>query len=382
MILKFAPWIVALLTAISQFLQSHPLPQRVAARFTPRTYLVAGDEAAAGEYKIVAQRKRRESRCNGIRCVPVDVIYAWATKPAEPGKLFLLRDGELVGGYNRAAREYLPYDPQAQSWGTQWYSAPPEAAPAIPAAVGEEDGRPRLVGDNPPGGIPQDKMPQVGSGHKYTINGRAVDRKHAFEALGDPIPDDADTLKITCVGPGCNGAKLRTDLAAAAGPLSAWSGKVSVQTYDSAEAPMIKDRGYAETGVMIQAPSGLPLWYAATYDSPQQLAEGLQVAEVRRKDPSWDPRKWPELAQAAPKVDPKPEPPKVEPPPQPSPEPGPTPSPTTPWYVGLLAMAVAWATRELWPLVKKQLTSRAKPEFTPEELALIRQRINEHKPGR
>jgi hypothetical protein len=128
--------------------------------------------------------------------------------------------------------------------------------------------------------------------------GCPLSREKAFNALANGVPDDTDFLRVTWVGPADTAAKLRSDLA---GPLSEWGGKICFQTYASADDPMLKDTATGQplgavAGLLVQAPSGLPLWYAADYKGAPDLAHGLQVADARRKDPKWDPAKWPALA--------------------------------------------------------------------------------------
>ena len=79
MIVKWGFWIASLLQAIAQFVQSHPLPQHVQMRqfaWQRPHYVIAdgevvpvGSVATPPEYKIVAEKSRRESRARAAAVV-------------------------------------------------------------------------------------------------------------------------------------------------------------------------------------------------------------------------------------------------------------------------------------------------------------------------
>jgi hypothetical protein len=187
-------------------------------------------------------------------------------------------------------------------------------------------------------GLDLERMKQCREGHRYYLNGREICRAEAFAAIeAGGITDDADFLRLTWVGAAETADKLRKDLAEH-GILSRWNEKVTLQDYRSPDDPMLKDCGFTK-GLQVQSPDGLPLWYAAEYGGPEKLAEGLQIADARRKDAAWDPNKWPDLAKPPPAPSPGPDKPASDPTPSAPVQPS---QQVPPWaYIGGVLVLIA-----------------------------------------
>jgi len=282
----------------------------------------------------------------GAQCAPAVAgpVLDWRPLEGDPDRMYLYSNGVQIGGYCNREKYYRPFNASTRAWGepTACPVAPPafaarpvEQAPAPIAAPAA--GKPHCAckgncpcecgpachcGDAAGGqgfgnhGINLEKMAELKAGHHYHLNGKEVDRTEAFDAVGDAgLPDDADAMRVTWIGPADVGAKIRADVDAAV-PLASWKGKVSLQSYGSADEPILKGLGFAP-GLAVQAAAGKPLWFAGDYKGAEDLAGGLLLADARRKDPAWDPMKWPALN--APPAPPTP-------PPAPVPAPAPAPS--------------------------------------------------------
>jgi hypothetical protein len=257
----------------------------------------------------------------GAPCAPAVAgpVLEWRELAGDPDRMYLYSNGIQIGGYCNREKHYRPFNAATRAWGE------PTACPVVPPAFARPPEaiaapQPFVAGETDPPknfGIDLDRVHDAQPGHRYHLNGKEVCRQTAFDAVGAPeLPDDADAMRVTWIGPADVGEKIRADVDAAAS-LSAWRGKVSLQSYGSADEPILKGLGFAP-GLAVQAAAGKPLWFVGDYKGPDDLAGGLLLADARRKDPAWDPMKWPALNA----------PPAPPPAPVPAPAPAPTPAPS------------------------------------------------------
>jgi hypothetical protein len=325
-------------------------------------------------------------------------LYEWKTRASEPGTLLLFRDGVQIGGWNVSARLYLAYDARSNSWAHMplcdghgcrlapaWQDCAPAPVPQGAGARTQESGvrpsaeqkpteapSPAGAGEPPLTGVDPVKLAAYGKGN--TRRGRKISRDEAFEAIeAKTLPDDGNCLRLCCIGPDCHPDRLKADLA---GVLGTVAGQITVQCYGSSDDPMLKDLGFYSSGIHVLDPKGEPLWWCAQYADPADLKAGIELAQARRKDPNWDPRQWPKLAEpaAAPAPTPAPAP---APAPTPAPSPAPDVAPVN-WnklIVGLLSALLALLLHSKYPLLNKlaalaRSLLTAKPAEDPQVAAL------------
>lgn len=378
-----APWLVwfgELLQAFLGFLQNHPLPhgQRVAYRQMMRAQMMR--PAAVYILPQVTQIPSEPPQFEALPETVVDTIqqqecfgnfcrlvtYQWV-RGKQAGVLLLHREGKLIGGWNVEHRLYLDYNGVTNRWGAAWQDCPPCPCPNevkienLPV-FGQEPIRNE--------GIQLDKMPKS-KAWTYSINGQDCSRDAARYALPGnaaavgPIPDDKDSLKVTHVGSVAAGNRLR----------GIFDGRsnVSFQSYQDPNHPMIRNSGYLGSGfVYFQTPKGVPVNFCAEGAAPDELGKATEVAQLRLKDPDWDPLYWKKLAEQ-----PKP------------PEPAPAPAPDDKdgkgnrgWY-GLALLVLAWLGREVWPFARQALgrllVKKSGGAFTDEQLAELLKKLEAQK---
>jgi hypothetical protein len=105
------------------------------------------------------------------------------------------------------------------------------------------------------------------------------------------VPDDAKRLRLTVIGSEPARKQVLQDLASHPA-LAGLADRLVVQGYDPT-AWAVKDYGFVTTGsptICLQAPDGTVLHRQDTYRGPERLAEA-----IRRADPSYDPKRDPDL---------------------------------------------------------------------------------------
>lgn len=234
--------------------------------------------------------------CPNGRCPkPSAPVYDWRPLEGDPDRSYLYYGNVQIGGWCRRAERYQEYEAASGRWGAlkPMPPIPPPVQTPAPHPVGPAH---YIAGDPPVNyGIDLDKM-QKSTKLRYQINGRECERAQAFAAFEAQIPDDADALRLTWVGPPDVAGRVRKDLDGA--DLAGWKGKLTLQDYPTADVPILRGLGFAERGLHVQSPAGRPLWFCADYGGAGDLAAGLQLADARRRDPNWDPAKWPPLNRA------------------------------------------------------------------------------------
>lgn len=286
----------------------------------------------APNVRVVETFSDRVQECQRGQCRLRERSYEWRAASDDRSHVYLYRDGVQIGGWDLPARVWMDYDAVRQVWGPAQDCAPFPAPGSGPVGQAVEPPREfKNFGINVRE-LAQEKAARCGGGPCYLDqNGRVVGRDEAFAAVSsdaDHIPSDGDCLRVTWVGSSDAAAKVRA-------ALGDWKSKVTIQDYRTPAEPILKDLGFTQ-GLQVQSPSGTPLWYCAEVPDSDGLARGLQVADARRKDPAWDPSKWPNLAKPAAEMPAKP----LEPAP---PAPNPAPLPWLDWlksnWLALAAIA-------------------------------------------
>lgn len=278
------------------------------------TALWCAAAALPGEPEVRVVERFQAKVCHGGYCQMHN--FEWRQSD-DARRIYLYRDGVQVGGFDFKFRVWMDYDARSKRWGQPQdcapYPVPHSDAPA--ASFGQivqhktpaqtEEVGPQLPEEKPIKnfgidlqGLHAEQVRCAGK-HCYSLNGHDISRGEALAAIGGDvagIPNDADCLRLTWVGSSDAAAKIQSSLAE-------WSSKVCFQSYASTDDPVLKGLGFT-TGLQVQAPDGKPLWYCADVPDSETLNKGLMVADARRKDPKWDPLKWPNLAVGeAPKPD-------------------------------------------------------------------------------
>ncbi len=123
---------------------------------------------------------------------------------------------------------------------------------------------------------------------EYCLNGKCVSREEAFQAVGGPsLPDDSGFLRVTAIGSKAETDPVRKDFDS--GPDLAFAKQFChFKTY-TADAPMIKDCGFAEgkPAIYVQQPDGKVLFRMESYD------QKTLVGALQKRKPNYDPKKDP-----------------------------------------------------------------------------------------
>lgn len=129
---------------------------------------------------------------------------------------------------------------------------------------------------------------------KYHLNGKEVSRAQAFQALKEAdIPADSGKRRLTVIGSEEDRAKVLSDLKTHPS-LAKYKDSLVIQSYPR-EAPLIKEVGFEVNGkpsICLQSAKGevLARNLDGSYPGPDKLA-----AALRRTDPSYDPKKDPDI---------------------------------------------------------------------------------------
>jgi hypothetical protein len=246
--------------------------------------------------------------CDGERGCRYVPEYHWRQLEGDPDRDYLYDGDRQVGGWCYRDCHYRSYDVTTKTWGP----AQPEAPVRVPGRFNpapEPIAPPRLLPDAPPDiyltgeppplnfGLDVDRVRKYCAGGKcrYSINGKEVTKEQAYASLeATGLTDDEDFLRITFIGPATVADTIAADLLAE--PLkSAWAGRCLLQTYTSPDEPMVKGLGFEPGRLYVQLPGGKAVHRQDGYRGPEKLAEALQLADARRRDPSFDPTKIPDL---------------------------------------------------------------------------------------
>lgn len=225
--------------------------------------------------------------CPDGRCaVAPSPTVEWRRRSDAPGEAYLFIDGVQAGGYNRARDEWRDFDGRAWSAPRPLFAAPDFRGVEVTSASGPVRNY----------GLELDKLPTHDG--RYSLCGRTVTRSEALQALavGEPFRDDSQLLRVTIIGTPAQRQLVLDDFDRDSA-LRAWKSRalVSALTPDN---PRIRDAGFKTDGtptIYVQAPSGQVLHRQDEYRGSEPLAEALEIADRRRKDPNYDPSKDPDL---------------------------------------------------------------------------------------
>lgn len=243
-----------------------------------------GDQAALGYFypPMVARHS-----VVVVTRIPAAGGHEWRSRSDKPDELYLYRGDVQVGGWKQSERAYRAYDAIRDEYSAIRQAAAPVALPGetpLPStplpSKGSDDSGPNY-------GLDLDKLRSRSDG--YWAAGRQVSRAEAIELFGADLPADADALRVTWVGDEATGERIRADLAGLN-----LRGKVTFQSY-APDASMIRGLGFESGRLHVQAPNGAMLHWQVGHTSAQQLGDVLNAAELRRRDPLFDPNKVPDL---------------------------------------------------------------------------------------
>jgi hypothetical protein len=222
-------------------------------------------------------------QCPGGACpAPPAPGWEWRTRPDDPARRYLFRDGVQVGGYDTEHDYFRRYDAATRTWGPTG-PVPAEAPGPVP---GREPRRPREENY----GV---ELGRLSREETFVKDGRRVSRQEAVVALEAEVKDDSRLLRVTVIGADGERERVLQDLAAS--PLLAgFRDHYLLQDYPP-EHWAVAGAGFRRDGhptIYVQAPDGTVLHRQDGYDGP-----GLLAAALRRADPAYDPSKDPDLRQ-------------------------------------------------------------------------------------
>lgn len=207
-----------------------------------------------------------------------DGEYSWRTRSDRPQEIYLYHRGKQVGAWDVAGKCYRRYLAGSNAYDDIRYASAPIGLPDGPEPVRNF-------------GLDLGKI-KSGDGAEYTRNGRRVTREEALKLVGDDIPHDHDCMRLTWVGDAAVGDRIKQDLAT----LDTWRDRVTYQSYPSADVPIIRGLGFEMGRLHLQAPNGRMLHQQVGYNTIVELTDVLQAAELRRRDPNYDPSRVPDLS--------------------------------------------------------------------------------------
>ena len=199
---------------------------------------------------------------------PGDDAYRWVPSNADPGRLYLYRDGVQVGGYDLAEHYYRPFD--GKVWGER--TAPPLPPPCFGVAPGK-----------------------IGAGPTYRLNGQPISTHAAYEAVEKGLDDDGRKLRVSIIGPAPLREQARADLERHA-DFAVLRERFAVRDFPPDHWAL--KAGFVTTGrptIYCQTPEGKVL------HRQDDFAGGAAslVAALRRARESYDPRRDPDLRSPA-----------------------------------------------------------------------------------
>lgn len=207
-----------------------------------------------------------------------DGEYSWRTRSDRPQELYLYHRGKQIGAWDHAGGCYRRYIAASNSYDEIRYASAPIGLPNSPEPVRNF-------------GLDLGKI-RAGVGGEYTRNGVRVSREEALKLVGDDIPHDHDCMRLTWVGDAATGERIRQDLAT----LDTWRDRVTYQSYASADLPILRGLGFETGKLHLQSPNGRMLHCQLGYTTVAALTDVLQAAELRRRDPNYDPSRVPDLS--------------------------------------------------------------------------------------
>jgi len=208
----------------------------------------------------------------------------WKPHPANSRQFVYWQGGAPVGLYCTTREIYWQWNSRTAAWGA---TANPPTSPPCPHRSAESF----VEADSPKqdfgvGWRADPKQPE-----KFSIGGVEVDRRKAFEAIGAGVPDDSGLRRVTVIGSEAE-CKQVSDAIATAPELAAAKGQLIVQCYRP-DHWAVADTNFKRDGkptVYIQAAGGKVLHRQDEWRGPAKFAEA-----VRKSDPSYDPKKDPDL---------------------------------------------------------------------------------------
>jgi hypothetical protein len=206
-------------------------------------------------------------------------VWEWRTRPDDPGRRYLFRDGVQVGGYDTEQDFFRPYDPATRTWGPA-SAVPPDAPPPVEGRRSREENY----------GVERGRLSRE---ETFVKDGRRVSRQEAFVALEAEVKDDSRLLRVTVIGGDGERERVLQDLATSP-QLASFRDHYLLQDYPP-EHWAVAGAGFKRDGhptIYVQAPDGAVLHRQDGYDGP-----GVLAAALRRADPAYDPSRDPDLRQ-------------------------------------------------------------------------------------
>ena len=289
----------------------------------------------------------------------VEPPYEWRAFPDDDSQVALWIDGRQAGGYDFARGEF-----RALAGGV-WGSGPAPLPPGVEAPTPPASFLARRAERD--FGVRRDRIPD---GDRYALNGRPVAAPEARAAVarGGGLGDDSGKWRLTVVGTADECRRVTDDLRGHPA-LAAWKDRLLVQAYRPtawAVTGVGLSGGGHPTVVLEDAPgAGNRARVLHRQDDYDGGAEALAGA-LRKADPSYDPRRDPDLRR-----------PRVEP------APGgrcPVRGLSAPWCVA--AVAATWALRRSAPVLatlaaaaRRRLRPAPPPALDPTLLARLLQQL-------
>lgn len=228
-------------------------------------------------------------------------VEEWKEIDGDPGRVYLYRAGQQVGGWDYEAGYWRSYDARADRWGE-----PMKAAPSPPPDR-------RVVNF----GVDRSKL----GGSPFQLNGKPATRREIDAAIGSPLPDDSKKFRLVATGDDTERKRIadawqpmesevKSRVAVWSVPANHWS------LQDTVTGKSVFRAG----GLTFQAPDGQVLHRQADF------AGSADFAAIRKAIRAYDAEKDPDLRTSAPV-------------PMPSPLiPAPAPTNTVPPWLALLAI--------------------------------------------
>lgn len=253
------------------------------------------------------------AQCTGPNCpVPSPVYYEWQEIADDPGRIYLLRGGVQIGGWDYDSKTWRSYN--RGNWGPHEKHAP-ILVPTQKANFGLDhtklkgacsiNGEPvsKETVDKVLSGQHPTQIPDSGKRYRLVVAGDSAERQRITDAWKTVEPDLSSQVAVWNV------------------PSDHWSLKDGDKTL------------YVTAGLTFQAPDGKVLHRQADFKGPQDFAA------IRKAIKAYQPDLDPDLRKPQP-LKPAPVPPTPAPlPDDPAPGPAPIPSSLPPWLVMFASVA-------------------------------------------
>jgi hypothetical protein len=213
------------------------------------------------------------AQCGPGGC-PID---EWREVESDPGRIYLYRNGQQVGGWDYERGIWRSYDARANRWGD------PMTSPPVPSPV-------RNVVNF---GVDSSKL----GGRPYQLNGKPATRQEIDAAIGRQLPDDSKKFRLVATGDAAERQRiadawqpmepeLKARVAVWSVPADHWSLR------DTTTGKVI----FCAGGLTFQAPDGKVLHRQPDFTG------GEDFAAIRKAIRAYDAAKDPDLRKESPPV--------------------------------------------------------------------------------